>query len=53
MLIRTRVGHVTRDRGQWNLYIGRAVPRQGLSASPWCHPCRIGPTCSREEAIRR
>lgn len=50
----TRVIH-WRDRGQYDpeevVYIGRAMPRQGLKASIWANPYRIGKHGSREEVI--
>ena len=49
---RTRVVHV-RDNVPGAVYIGRAMPRQGLKASPFANPHKIGPGVSRQTAITR
>lgn len=50
---RTRVVHV-RDQIPGAVYIGRAMPRQGLKASPFANPFKIGTDFApaREDAIR-
>lgn len=35
------------------VYIGRAMPRQGLRASPWANPFRIGEDGDRETVIAK
>lgn len=35
------------------VYVGRAVPRSGLTASPFANPTRIGGSVDRASAIRR
>lgn len=53
---KTRVIHY-RDRAQYDpdelVYIGRAMPRMRLQASPWANPYRIGKDGTREEVIER
>lgn len=48
----TRVVHY-RDRVPGAVYIGRAMPRMGLKASPFANPFKITPTTSRQTAITR
>lgn len=50
-----RVGHVLdlQRQGEPFVYIGRAMPRYGLPASKWANPYRIGPNCTREQAIKQ
>ena len=49
---KTRVVHV-RDKVAGAVYIGRAMPRQGLKASPFCNPYKISPQHTREEVIEQ
>lgn len=37
----------------YDIYVGRANPRYGLSASPFANPFRIGPDGSRDEVITK
>lgn len=48
----TTVVHVN-DPGGYDVYIGRAVPRRGLQASPFANPFRIGRDGDREAVLRR
>lgn len=48
----TQVIHV-RDMQPGDLYIGRAVPRRGLRASPFANPYRITPDQPRDTVIAR
>lgn len=52
MTDQTRVVHV-RDNIEGAVYIGRAMPRQGLKASPFANPFRVSPVTSRQTAITR
>ncbi len=36
---------------EYDVYIGRAVPRRGLRASPWANPFRIGDDGDRQQVI--
>lgn len=45
----TRVVHVSKE--PYDIYIGRAMPRQRLKASKWQNPFKIGPDGTREEVI--
>ncbi len=47
----TSVVHCQRE--PYNVYIGRAVPRLGLPASPWANPYRIGRDGDRAEVIAK
>jgi len=48
----TRVIHVRDMKDHPNaVYIGRAMPRQGLKASPFANPYRIDKSRSREAAL--
>ena len=40
-MAKTTVVHVNNPDG-YDVYIGRAVPRRGLKASPWANPFRLG-----------
>lgn len=46
------VSHV-KERLSGAVYVGRAVPRSGLTASPFANPTRIGERFDRATAIRR
>ena len=48
---RTRVVHVN-DHVPGAVYIGRAVPRKGLKGSIWANPHKVGPNCSRADAVK-
>jgi hypothetical protein len=48
----TRVVNI-RSGQPFDLYIGRAMPRQGLRGSVWANPFRIDATCTREMAIEK
>lgn len=48
----TRVVHV-KDKVPGAVYIGRAMPRQGLKASPLANPYHIGKDGTREEVIAK
>jgi hypothetical protein len=37
--------------GDYDVYIGRAVPRMKLKASPWANPFKITRECNRMDAI--
>lgn len=37
----------------YDVYIGRAMPRRGLPASPFANPYKISAQVTRDEAIRR
>lgn len=50
MTEKTRVVHV-KDNIPGAIYVGRAMPRQGLKASKWANPHKIGPGTSRADAI--
>lgn len=41
------------DPARGDIYIGRAVPRKGLKASPWANPFVIGRDGTREEVIAK
>ena len=51
----TRVGHIKYDAdcqpGPDDLYIGRAMPRYGLRASPFANPYRVGMHGDRQECL--
>ena len=47
----TRVVHVMRD--EYDVYIGRANPRNGLKASVWANPFKIGRDGTRVEVIAK
>lgn len=47
----TCVVHCRRE--PYDVYIGRAVPRLGLSQSKWANPFRIGKDGTREECIAK
>ncbi len=46
----SRVVHIN-DHVEGAVYIGRAMPRQGLKASPFANPYRIGGAVSRDYAM--
>lgn len=48
---RPRVVHCRRE--PYDLYIGRAMPRQGLAGSKWANPYRIGKDGDRWEVIEK
>ena len=50
--MKTRVVHVN-DNVPGAVYIGRAVPRRGLKASPWANPYRIGKDGNRAQVIKQ
>jgi hypothetical protein len=50
----TRVIHWRdREKAPGVIYVGRAVPRLGLPASPFANPYRIGPDGGRADVIER
>ena len=52
MTTKTRVVHV-KDQVPGAVYIGRAMPRQGLKASPFANPFKIGKDGSRDDVLRK
>lgn len=40
-------------KAEYDVYIGRAVPRSGLKASTWANPFVIGRDGTREEVITK
>jgi hypothetical protein len=48
--IKMRVVHCQKE--DYDVYIGRAVPRSRLKKSPFANPFKISKTLSREESIR-
>jgi len=42
-----------RDGTPYDVYIGRAVPRRGLKASPFANPFKIGPDGDRDKVIAK
>ncbi len=51
MTPKTRVVHCQRE--PYDVYIGRAVPRKKLKASPWANPFMIGQDGTRDEVIAK
>jgi hypothetical protein len=50
----TRVIHWRdREKAPGAIYVGRAVPRLGLQASPYANPFKIGPDGGRADVIQR
>lgn len=47
----SNVVHCLRD--PYDIYIGRAMPKYGLTASPWANPFRIGRDGTREEVVAK
>lgn len=47
----TRVVNIKHE--DYDVYIGRAVPRRGLKKSPYANPFKIGKDGTREEVIEK
>ena len=47
----TKVVHCKKE--QYDVYIGRAMPRQGLKGSIWANPFKIGQDGTRDEVIEK
>lgn len=39
--------------GGWDVYIGRAMPRQGLRTSKWANHFKVGQDGTRDDVIRK